>query len=491
MKPINLYSLVDAKKTLPSELFNSYSDNFQINIKESEVDDLAILINEFQDIAIEFDILEGFYVGYTINQISKEFDLLRFGEEFVINIELKSKSNESKIKKQLQANKYYLSFLNTEVYHYTYVVENEKLFYLGDNGELAETKISSLASLLEKQTLDNIEDIDMKFDPTSYLVSPFNSPDAFMKGAYFLTDHQVNIKKEIIEIESDKGTSFVTIQGSAGTGKTLLIYDLAKEYINRSRKVLIFHCGSLNEGHDKLRTDYSWRISPIKSLSNYDLKEYNLVIVDEAHRIYSNQLEELLDNAKAANTICVFSYDFKQCLANWEVKRNVPGFLEEKVSNMHFQLTTKIRTNQEISSFIKNLFKLSSINPNQKYSNINIQYFSRLSGAKEYMALLKRKGWKIINYTPTMYGNNPYDRYHDIQAESAHNVIGQEFDNVVAVIDQYFYYNQEGILSIRDWEPYYDPVKMLFQIVTRTRKKLTLIIIKNEEVLSECLKILQ
>lgn len=45
----------------------------------------------------------------------------------------------------------------------------------------------------------------------------------------------------------------------------------------------------------------------------------------------------------------------------------------------------------------------------------------------------------------------PYGRYHSPGNDSAHNVIGQEFHNVVAVLDRHFYYNEEGMLSTRNW----------------------------------------
>ncbi|MEI4802944.1 hypothetical protein WAZ07_16825 [Bacillus sp. FJAT-51639] len=72
----------------------------------------------------------------------------------------------------------------------------------------------------------------------------------------------------------------------------------------------------------------------------------------------------------------------------------------------------------------------------------------------------------------------------------AHEVVGQEFDNVVAVLDQYFFYNQNGQLTTRGIAYYYDVTKMLFQMVTRARKKLHIIIINNEDVLNKCLGIL-
>ena len=40
--------------------------------------------------------------------------------------------------------------------------------------------------------------IDSLFDPSNYLVSPFNSTKEFVKNNYFLTDHQEEIKNNII-----------------------------------------------------------------------------------------------------------------------------------------------------------------------------------------------------------------------------------------------------------------------------------------------------
>ncbi len=73
-----------------------------------------------------------------------------------------------------------------------------------------------------------------------------------------------------------------------------------------------------------------------------------------------------------------------------------------------------------------------------------------------------------------------------------HGVIGQEFDKVVAVIDQFFYYDGNNNLSISNYPqtPYYHPPKMLFQIMTRTRRKLCVVVINNNEIMERCLSIL-
>ena len=42
------------------------------------------------------------------------------------------------------------------------------------------------------------DEIENLFHPEDYLVSPFNSTEAFLKGEYFLTSQQDEIKKKII-----------------------------------------------------------------------------------------------------------------------------------------------------------------------------------------------------------------------------------------------------------------------------------------------------
>ena len=51
----------------------------------------------------------------------------------------------------------------------------------------------------------------------------------------------------------------------------------------------------------------------------------------------------------------------------------------------------------------------------------------------------------------------------------AHSVIGQEFNNVAIVIDEHFKYTKNGKLTASN--QYYSQRQMLYQIITRARKK--------------------
>lgn len=497
MKPINLISLCSAKIKLSPSVFELYLNNFDIEIKEHEIETVKNLISNLfheSDLAPvdKLNCVNDFYVGYSIPQISKEFDLLRIGETQVINIELKRESTIEKIEKQLKQNKWYLEALEKEVFNFTYNSKDNKLFYLDENERLKEVDFSLLVSKLEDQVLTYIEDINKLFNPSNYLVSPFNSTDRFIEDQYFLTDHQVNIKKEILKsIES--GYGFYSIEGPPGSGKTLLTYDIAKEYINQSKKVLVIHVGKLNKGHDRLIAEYFWPITPIRNYKSKNLNKYDLIILDEVQRIYEDQLEDIIDKIKETDTKCIFSFDPQQCLSSGEIKNNIPKYIEDKVSPRSFKLTNKIRTNKEIGSFIKDFLYLSNRSENQVYSNIDIQYFHTTASAKAYISILRNKGWKIINYTPSIHGTEyPYDKFQNRFEENAHDAIGQEYDNVVAIIDKHYYYNKDGKLHTKGYlkKPIYHPTKMLFQILTRARKKLCIIIINNQEILNRCLNIL-
>ena len=84
------------------------------------------------------------------------------------------------------------------------------------------------------------------------------------------------------------------IRGSAGTGKTLLLYDIAKE-LAKDVKVGVVHCGQLNEGHTYLNTHMeNVSIIDAKSLTEEWLSECIIVCVDETQRLYKSGVDMIL-----------------------------------------------------------------------------------------------------------------------------------------------------------------------------------------------------
>lgn len=130
MKDISLISLAQAANTLSEDCFTRYCQYHGISIKPDEIKVLIKFGDKLNKNNFNESIFNHFIVGYCIPQISKEFDLLRFGDDYIINIELKRKSTKEKIKKQLIQNRYYLEFINKPIVSFSYDSEVDELYKL-------------------------------------------------------------------------------------------------------------------------------------------------------------------------------------------------------------------------------------------------------------------------------------------------------------------------------------------------------------------------
>lgn len=491
MRNINILSIIEAYRKLSNTLFQKLMNSYGITsgIKNYELNGIESFVDELLKANNNISIVNRYYLGYSIPQIGKEFDLLRFGHNYIINIEIKTESSIEKILKQQQKNKYYLSFLNKPLHIYTFISNENKLYKLviRNNGdEIEEITFNELCNILMSQEVVTFNNIDDLFNPSDYLVSPFNSPEKFMSEGYFLTVQQEQIYKEIQTKLSDTATNFIALTGGAGTGKTLLTYHIAKETIQRGKKVLILHCAPLNSGHQILMDEYNWSIYMPKYAPN--TIDFDLIIIDEAQRMYPYQFDKYIKEVRTLNKKCIFSYDEKQYLRDNEKQYHTKERIEKELLCTPYKLTDKIRTNKEIAYFIRQLFNIKKNIPNIDYTNIELTYCKDCYSAKLLLQELLERGWKTPNYTPGTRSFFHYEAYLSNDTESAHSVVGQEFNNVVVVIDESFKYNSQGDL-IAD-NTYYSQRQMLYQIITRTRKKLHIVIINNEVMLNRCIDIL-
>lgn len=491
MKNISILSLAQAYDSLQKGSYTKFLSYYGIDIRNEEVEDLKSLVVGLYNETTNIRIFDQFYVSFKIPQIGKEFDLLKIGENCTINIEIKRTSDEEKIKKQLIRNRYYLSTIGDNIKLFSFISKTNQLYFLNDNNNVVKVKFSYLVHYLEEQAKYEIINIHNLFSPSSYLVSPFNSTDKFIKDEYFLTSHQEEVRDNVIKIIKDNtSTKFISITGSAGTGKTLLIYDIAKEIIKTKNRVLIIHCGNLNDGQQKLNDEYDWEIIPIKDYAKHDLSDYGAIIIDETQRIRSSQLNKIVESITSNNGKCIFSYDKAQTLSNWEEQNNI----DQRISTINqiysCKLTEKIRTNKEIANFIKLLFNNKKSITTPSNGNIHINYFDNIDDARDFIMSLNTSEWEILKFTPSQYKNEHHEKYSHTSNKASHGVIGQEFDSVVVTVDSFFYYNQNGDLKYSG-NTYYNPVKMLFQNITRTRIRLNIVIINNTEILDRCVSILQ
>lgn len=495
MKHINLQSVIEAYRNLESSLFQKLMNSYGIivgglnGIKDYELDGIEGLINNIFKHTADITVTSNYYLGYSIPQIGKEFDLLRFGTNDLVNIEIKTKSSPEKILKQQVKNKYYLSFLEKETHIYTYVLNENKLYKLmiDKSGPITrEIDFHELCDDLSSQKIMYLNHIDEVFEPSNYLISPFNSTDRFINEEYFLTIQQEEICKAIQKQLADKTTNFIALTGGAGTGKTLLTYHIAKKAIQVGHEVLILHCAQLNAGHELLKNKYKWHIHMPRYAPSFS--DYDLVIIDEAQRMRPEQFNKYTEEIGTLNIKCIFSYDEKQYLSDNEKEYNLKKRIEEELSCTPYILTNKIRTNKEIAFFIKQLFDSQTNIPGITYPHIELTYCKDYFSAKILLQTLLNEGWEIPSYTPGTRSIFDYEKYFPSNKMCAHSVIGQEFNNVAIVIDEHFKYTKNGKLTASN--QYYSQRQMLYQIITRARKRLHIIVVNNASMLARCIEIL-
>lgn len=475
MKAINIVSLVNAKKDLSDENFQRYIKSFQLNpkMRATEIADFATLIEELIAIGASTRHFNHFFVGYAIAQISKEFDLLRIGSNFILNVELKLESTEERIEKQLVQNAHYLRFLNLPIYNFTFVTQTRKFYKLHD-GRLQDANLYELLQLLETQRVVKDAVIDDLFDPVNYLVSPIDEPVSFMNDEYFLTAQQTTFKVEMMN-RPQVFRKWLAIEGGPGTGKTLLTYDIAKAYMEAGYSVGIVHCRPLQSGQRTLNRHFDWNILNIDE--RFEQKYYDVLIVDEAQNLTNAEVHRLLKYEDKYKPKMIISYDPQLYFNGAPI---IP-YIERFVKLIRYELKVIIRYNKEIHTFINCLFDMYYRSEYPAFKQISVQYFSEMSDALLYMDSLEESNWTVINVVTES----------KLDQQETKDIIGQEFDYVAAVMDEHFYYKENLRLSCAGINHLNEqPTKILFQALTRTRKKLQLIIVNNEQVLQNVLAIL-
>lgn len=448
------------------------------------------------DIAIS-KYTNSFLFGYTIPQINKEFDLLRFGNNYNINIELKSNTTVLEQEEQLKKNHFYLNFLSVKTRYISVSPDiSSYIEYLPKENRFKTINGEEFSTLFSNQEVMDygLEQVNQFFDIKNYLVAPFNDTEKFMSDEYFLTNHQKEIVNTIINSKEKK---VFGIKGNPGTGKSLLIYHIAKMLMNNQKKVVIIHGGMLNNGHILLN-GRGFNIFPIYKLNEIlnIASSFDYIILDEAQRLSeskSKQYTNLINAIWSSSAKFIISLDGRQTLNPTENRENSDklfAFIRE--NGQVFGLKDKFRTNPELSKFVQHLLKIPESKEMIQNSdrNIKVKYFNSKKIADEY---IRNKDidsdWQVLNYTKDQYNNVGIDQMCS-DGLTSHNVIGQEFDKIIIPLDSNFYYveheekdkktdQMKKFKQLKTTKNYYPLENMLYQNMTRARGKIELVVIEN------------
>ncbi len=496
MRAVDLYILT---RSVPDELIGKYEKELsgrrnEITVRSSEVEMIRRIIGKRPDEIQMNSIFSNWFYSFSIPHISKEFDLLKVDSNngVSVNIELKSDVvGQDRILKQLIQNAHYLKCITNEVHNFCFLKDSsgkEYLYYL-ENESLKEVTFDFCFSMIEKIINPVSENIELLFKPGDYLISPLNNSDKFLSSTYFLTDQQEEVKREILN-GIYQVNYYWGLKGAAGTGKTLLLYDIALE-LAKEKTVCIIHCGKLNAGHYII----SKRVDNIKIISAKDIEkkainDYDYLLIDEAHRIYKESFDYIIDMVKARECeACIFSYDIDQALSNREQNRDIPCELEKIEGFRKMTLSKRIRINKDLASFTHMLLHSQDKMPQDvNFEKIDVFYACDNCEASIIINIMKRQGYEFITYTPSQYCSNSIDFFGG--EKTSHDVIGQEFDKVVIMMDSNFRYGEGGELEGRIHpNPDYLFPKLFYQNITRAREYLAIVVVSNKKLFDVILDI--
>lgn len=459
-----------------------------LRLREWELDSMRALVKQLELHMQKVSALRFFY-SFQIPRLGKEFDLIQIKDEHIVNIELKSGAvSDEMIKKQLIQNRYYLSVLTRPIYSYTYISSENRLVRLTNHDHIVEADWESLCDILGRDSRDYQGDIEELFKAEYYLISPLTDPVKFLNKEYFLTSQQRDIRRQILRKIRAEHSGYFLFTGLPGTGKTLLLYDIAMGLSDR-RKVCMIHCSEAGKKweilHERLhRIDF---LSDSRLLDDgidviHDGKdifaEYSVVLVDEAHLLSVEKLRFIL--SCAGDRPVIFSSDSENMISPYELDRGNLHVIEGLPGIQIFRLTNRIRTNAELSSFIQNIMHIPAGRRLKEYPHIEVVYANDDGEAANLLDDYRARGY--------WYKADGGNSYGSRNVEPSGGV-----DSLVVVMDDHYYYDEEGYLrslEAKDKANVFN-VRSLFHYLNQAKEILAIVVKGNPEVYAGLMNVLQ
>lgn len=492
MKPVNLFRV---SRIRDERLFNimekhEASDHDNHRIRIHEIDSLRILTDALSGQGIKVKDTDGFYFGFVIPLVGKEFDLVKVTNKYCLNIELKSQDvSEEQILAQLMKNRHYLTLLGRDLMLFTVVTDTLTCYRLTVDNQLEPTDIREIARAVRKCRAAYHGNIDKLFRASEYLISPEENPEKFLNGQYFLSPAQDYVKAELLrDIANTSYCAFFHIYGRPCTGKTLLIYDIAKHLSGIGRTLIT--CGeepsggllSISESIEKL--DF---ISVPDIVSPEQINGYDFVFVDEALRIDPAKFEIILKAAETYEQVCVFSTDPSAVLTDPEQENDIAGRIRTLGLAGEYELSERLRVNMEIQSFIMKLKHLGcKTEKNYEFEHVSVNYANTADEAREIIIYFRNKGYVFINPHRC-----PDDPFADLEETFRYrHIAGREYNSVVMLMDSSFSYDEGYLRGIPKPDPGNPYPNVFYSGITRVRERLALVILDAPELLNNILSIL-
>ena len=475
MKSVSVYAITRNQnlKSLQKAEQHLSGREYPLKIREWELASMRELIKQLEVHMQEVYVLRFFY-SFQIPRLGKEFDLIQIKEDQILNIELKSGTvSDEAIRKQLIQNRYYLSLLGRPIRSYTYISSQNCLVRLTNHDHIVNAGWDELCADLQHDSRDYAGDIEKLFQAEWYLISPLEEPDRFLRKEYFLTSQQRDIERQILRKMKAKESQYFWFSGLPGTGKTLLLYDIAMK-LSRRRSVCIIHCGESGKKwkilHERLRRIDFLSYTQIEEKT--DLRSYYAILVDEAHLLSTEKLKLLTET----NVVCpiIFSSDYEDMIAEEELGESIGKTLERLPAIQTFRLTNRIRTNAELSSFIQNMMHLPGKSKHRSYPHVEIVYANNRKEAENLLLGYSSRGYLSKEEAP------------EVKSAAVRDV-----ERLAVLLDERYYYDGNGYLrSARYYGHSMSDVRLLFHTLNQAKEELALVVMENEKLYSSLLELI-
>ncbi|PLV82879.1 DUF2075 domain-containing protein [Streptococcus pneumoniae] len=166
-------------------------------------------------------------------------------------------------------------------------------------------------------------------------ISPINSGSTSVDKLYDLTDQQQGAINKIIKLDS----RYYIVKGGAGTGKSLVAFELANIFSEQGKNTILFFLAQEN----KLYEQYDRKLFKVLTLSSNgdDIpgrfekiyqEDFNVLIIDEAQRLTTKQIDRtkrLIEEKDDRH--CIFVFDYEQNMVSDEEGIIIKQYLEDFV----------------------------------------------------------------------------------------------------------------------------------------------------------------
>lgn len=455
------YNLINLNNILGKDI-NEIKEYFRFNgINKFDKNDIVSLLSISEKIINK----QGFNISYNIERLDKEFDLIKYGNDILVNIELKI-SNRDII--QCENNYKILKKYYGKEDIYIFCFEENKNNILKYNDELKILETSSydeLNNVLNKITKARI--ININFNVSSV----YANPDFYLDNKYSLSNSQQITKNKIIN-SSEK---MLLVSGRAGTGKTLLALDLYDYYINNDKSVIYLTPFKVNNlVCSELKKKVKMRT--VKSYLDFASEDtHDIAIIDEAQRLKCEDIEKL--KLKIREKIIMLG-DINQTVDYEE------GFkkLYEKNIEGKYNINQIIRTDDTFDYYARKMLNKSTkgiknkkidLNKIKIYmiDDINIPVLSEYTYVEPAQSLYFASCFdKRENHTCKMTS--------DVcsSVKTTYDVIGQEYSKVAMHFCDRYFLNSEGKISCSPGVCYGYLENQIYTIITRTIDELIIIV---------------